>query len=61
MAAWLNLFLLVGVSRLTQVLGMVAAVVGALNLKDFAARGGAPRWRFRRRRGPGSTRGCAPS
>lgn len=40
MAAWLNLFFLIGISRLTQVLlGMVAAVVGALNLKDFVAFG----------------------
>ncbi|MBM2804252.1 MAG: conserved rane protein of unknown function, contains Thioredoxin-like region [Deltaproteobacteria bacterium] len=40
MAAWLNLFFLVGISRLTQiVLGMVAAVIGSLNLKDFVAFG----------------------
>jgi hypothetical protein len=40
MAAWLNLFLLVGVSRPTQVLlGLVAGVIGALNIKDFVAGG----------------------
>lgn len=40
MAAWLNLFFLIGISRLTQILlGMVAAVIGSLNLKDFVAFG----------------------
>jgi glutaredoxin len=43
MAAWLNLFLLVGVSRVTQiVLGLVAGVIGALNVKDFVAAGRGP-------------------
>lgn len=43
MAAWLNLFLLVGISRLTQVLlGLIAAVIGALNVKDFVALGRGP-------------------
>jgi hypothetical protein len=43
MAAWLNLFLLVGVSRVTQiVLGLIAGVVGALNVKDFIAVGRGP-------------------
>ncbi|HEX6212884.1 MAG TPA: glutaredoxin domain-containing protein [Methylomirabilota bacterium] len=43
MAAWLNLFLLVGISRTTQVvLGLVALVVGALNVKDFIAAGRGP-------------------
>ena len=43
MAAWLNLFLLVGISRLTQVLlGLIAAAVGALNVKDFIAAGRGP-------------------
>jgi glutaredoxin len=43
MAAWLNLFLLVGVSRAAQVaLGLIAALVGALNLKDFVASGRGP-------------------
>ena len=38
MAAWLNLFLAVGLSRVTQVLlGLVALAVGALNTKDFFA------------------------
>jgi hypothetical protein len=40
MAAWLNLFLLVGLSWATQVgLGGVAVLVGALNIKDFFAFG----------------------
>jgi hypothetical protein len=43
MAAWLNLFLLVGASRLTQVvLALVAAVIGALNVKDAVAAGHGP-------------------
>jgi glutaredoxin len=43
MAAWLNLFLLVGVSRPTEVvLGLIAAVIGALNVKDFVAAGRGP-------------------
>jgi hypothetical protein len=38
MAAWLNVFLLVGVSRATQVVvGVIAGVVGAINIKDFFA------------------------
>jgi hypothetical protein len=40
MAAWLNLFLLVGLSSVTQVvLGGFAVLVGALNIKDFLAFG----------------------
>jgi hypothetical protein len=40
MAAWLNVFLLVGVSRPIQVgLGALATVIGLVNLKDFAAFG----------------------
>jgi hypothetical protein len=40
MAAWLNIFLLVGLSWGTQVvLGGVAVLVGALNIKDFFAFG----------------------
>jgi glutaredoxin len=36
MAAWLNVFLLIGLSRAVQiVLGVVALVIGAVNLKDF--------------------------
>jgi hypothetical protein len=43
MAAWLNLFLLVGVSRAAQVLlGVIAGIVGALNVKDFVASGRGP-------------------
>ena len=38
MAAWLNVFLLVGLSRLTQVLlGLAALGIGLLNVKDFLA------------------------
>jgi glutaredoxin len=40
MAAWLNLFFLIGMSRMTQMLlGGVALLVGGLNLKDFLAFG----------------------
>jgi hypothetical protein len=42
MAAWLNLFLLVGISRTAQILlGVIAGAIGTLNVKDFivAARG----------------------
>ncbi|NOT54271.1 MAG: NrdH-redoxin [Deltaproteobacteria bacterium] len=40
MAAWLNVFLTVGFSRVTQViLGVVALVVGLVNSKDFFALG----------------------
>lgn len=40
MAAWLNIFLLVGLSWVMQaVLGGVAVLVGALNIKDFFAFG----------------------
>ena len=38
MAAWLNMFLLLGLSRVVQVtLGSVALLVGAVNIKDFFA------------------------
>ncbi len=38
MAAWLNVFLLLGLSRAVQVvLGVVAVVVGGLNVKEFFA------------------------
>jgi hypothetical protein len=38
MAAWLNLFLLVGIARPLQlVLGVLAIVIGAINIKDFFA------------------------
>jgi glutaredoxin len=40
MVAWLNLFLLIGVSRVTQIaLGAIAATMGVLNVKDFMAFG----------------------
>jgi hypothetical protein len=40
MAAWLNVFLLIGLSRITElVLGAVAGVAGAINVKDFWALG----------------------
>jgi len=40
MAAWLNIFLLIGFSRATQItLGLVAAVIGLINVKDFFAFG----------------------
>jgi len=43
MAAWLNVFLLVGLSRALQVaLGGIAVVVGALNVKEFFAFGRGP-------------------
>lgn len=41
MAAWLNFFLLVGISRLSQIIIAVLAIIaGAINLKDFWR----PRW-----------------
>lgn len=41
MAAWLNLFLLVGLSRPVQLtLGALATGIGAVNVKDFAFRRG---------------------
>jgi len=41
MAAWLNAFLFVGLSRPTELLlGVIAVLVGAINVKDF--------WAFRR-------------
>jgi glutaredoxin len=40
MAAWLKLFLVIGVSRITQaLLGAVATIIGLLNVKDFFAFG----------------------
>lgn len=40
MAAWLELFLVIGFSRALQVvLGLIALLVAAINLKDFAAPG----------------------
>ena len=43
MAAWLNLFWLIGFSRMTQlVLGLVAFFIGAVNVKDFFAFGYGP-------------------
>jgi glutaredoxin len=41
MAAWLNLFLFIGLSRLVELgLGTIGAVAGVINIKDF--------WAFRR-------------
>ncbi len=38
MAAWLNLFLFIGFSRLAQiVMGSVAIMIGGINIKDFVA------------------------
>jgi glutaredoxin len=38
MAAWLNLFLLIGLSRITElILGSIAGLAGVINLKDFLA------------------------
>lgn len=43
MAAWLNAFLLVGLSRAAQVvLGLFAVVVGVVHVKDFVAPGEGP-------------------
>jgi hypothetical protein len=40
MAAWLNLFLLIGLSRASEiVLGAIALAAGAVNVKDFVAFG----------------------
>lgn len=40
MAAWLNLFLLIGMSRASQIaIGVIAIVAGLINLKDFVAFG----------------------
>jgi glutaredoxin len=38
MAAWLNVFLLIGLSRITElILGSIAGLAGAVNIKDFWA------------------------
>ena len=38
MAAWLNVFLLIGLSRITElILGSIAGLAGAINIKDFLA------------------------
>ena len=43
MAAWLNIFFAIGLSRATQMLlGGAALLVGSLNLKDFFALGSGP-------------------
>ena len=40
MAAWLNLFLLIGLSRLSEIaIAVLALVAGTINLKDFVAFG----------------------
>jgi glutaredoxin len=43
MAAWLNLFFLLGLSRIVQILlGTIAVLIGTLNVKDFLAFGTGP-------------------
>lgn len=43
MAAWLNLFLLIGLSRFSELaIALFAIVAGGLNLKDFVALGSGP-------------------
>ena len=38
MAAWLNMFLLIGLSRVTElILGSIAGLAGVINIKDFFA------------------------
>jgi glutaredoxin len=38
MAAWLNLFLIIGYSRLIQIsTGLIAMIIGAIHIKDFVA------------------------
>ncbi len=40
MAAWLNLFLLIGISRISEaVIGVIALIAGLINIKDFWAFG----------------------
>jgi len=40
MAAWLNVFLLIGISRISEIaIALLAIVAGAINLKDFVAFG----------------------
>ena len=40
MAAWLNLFLLIGLSRISEIaIALLAIIAGAINLKDFVAFG----------------------
>ena len=40
MAAWLNLFMLIGLSRISEiVIALLAIIAGAINLKDFLASG----------------------
>lgn len=40
MAAWLNLFLLIGISRPSEIiLGLIAGIAGVINVKDFWAFG----------------------
>jgi glutaredoxin len=54
MAAWLNLFFLIGLSRMTQLLlGAAALLVGGLNLKDFFALGLGPSLRIPEAAKPG--------
>ena len=38
MAAWLNLFMLIGIARPAQIiLGLFALLIGVINIKDFFA------------------------
>lgn len=54
MAAWLNLFLLIGISRLSEIaLGLVAVAAGLVNVKDFVALGRGPSLSIPRRAKPG--------
>jgi glutaredoxin len=54
MVAWFNLFLLIGVSRITQVLlGGIAALIGVLNIKDSIAFGWGPSVGIREAMKPG--------
>jgi hypothetical protein len=54
MVAWLNVFLLLGVSRAIQLLlGGIAVAIGALNVKDFLALGRGPSLSIPARAKPG--------
>jgi hypothetical protein len=56
MAAWLNLFLLIGMSRGSQlVIAAIALIAGFINVKDFFAFGAAYRCRSRSAPSPAST------
>ena len=62
MAAWLNMFLLIGLSRITElILGSIAGLVGVLNIKDFWAFRRGSRSESQKRLNPASMRGCDES